>query len=276
MRKVSIIPTLFTLSNLICGLGTLWFAAKALVLLQGAQPEGWVESYNEALRVAAWLIFIGMVFDVLDGKIARLTNSTSQFGKELDSLADFLSFGIAPAFLIEVVSINDKALLFVIGDKGRMILSAAFAVFAALRLAKYNVTASAKNEEATKDFIGLPSPAAAGVIAASVLVGVKMSAQASFITDFLRHWTPLLAAFLGLLMVSSIRFPHFGNRFIGSTLSFKRVVIAAATVLLLFMFPAVLLAFLFSTYVAVGIASHFKKRGGTDAAGCIQGEAEQE
>ena len=260
MRKVSILPSLFTLGNLLSGLGSIWYAAKALALVQGAEVTGRVTSWEEAMKIAAWLIFLGMLFDALDGRIARMTDSTSQFGKELDSIADFATFGIAPAFLIEVFSFNDKAILYVIHDRGRMLLSAAYAVFAALRLARYNVQASRKGLP-TRTFKGIPSPAAAGLLASLVLVFMRGAPpDYAFLLDQLRHWAPLAAALMGVLMVSGVPFPHIGNRFLASGLSYRRMVFAAFVALGFFMFPEYVLFSLLVSYVLVSLAMGLRRR----------------
>ena len=104
-RKVfAVLPTMLTLGNLICGFGCITFAAKlgpsdstltfAALLGPNAAQEG------QGLVIAAVLIYLGMVFDAFDGSVARLTNQTSEFGANLDSLCDVVSFGIAPAFLM--------------------------------------------------------------------------------------------------------------------------------------------------------------------------------
>jgi len=139
-----ILPSLFTLGNLLCG-----FLAVANV----------VEGTRETLISAAWWIMIAAVFDALDGKVARLTGSASEFGIELDSIADVVSFGIAPAILFYY---------FAFADAGKICLFLSFLFLAggAIRLARFNVTASTG---AKKYFTGMPIPGAAVIIASYVL-----------------------------------------------------------------------------------------------------------
>ena len=252
-RKVSIIPSLFTLGNLLCGLGSIWHASKALALVQGAEMPGRIQSGNDALLVAAWLIFLGMVFDSFDGQIARLTGSVSQFGKELDSLADMITFGVAPAFLIEVLSFNNADMFGVIHSRERMLLSAAYAVFAALRLAKYNVDATDKIKTGSRYFNGLPSPAAAGILAALVLVFCRVQYSSSDFANILMQWSPIIAAAIGILMVSGLKFPHFGNFIVRSKLSFQNMVVAAAVILLLIFLREYMLFSGFVAYLLVSV-----------------------
>ncbi|MBF0126717.1 MAG: CDP-diacylglycerol--serine O-phosphatidyltransferase [Magnetococcales bacterium] len=157
----------------------------------------------------ALAIIVAGVFDGLDGRVARAMNATSAFGKELDSLADFLSFGIAPAVLIHQWALTPFSR---VGWAGAFL----FAVCGALRLARFNVQKSAADEEVAKRYFqGLPIPAAAGVLAATVLFYVDLGIAPStgrteaVISDFWR-WLPLFLVYaLGILMVSGIRFRSF-------------------------------------------------------------------
>ncbi|MBF0165494.1 MAG: CDP-diacylglycerol--serine O-phosphatidyltransferase [Magnetococcales bacterium] len=157
----------------------------------------------------AMAILVAGVFDGLDGRVARAMNATSAFGKEYDSLADFLSFGIAPAVLIHQWALTPFAR---VGWAGAFL----FAVCGALRLARFNVQKAAPIESVAKRYFqGLPIPAAAGVLAATVLFYVDLGiapaagrAEAD-IAEFWR-WLPLVLVYaLGILMVSGIRFRSF-------------------------------------------------------------------
>jgi CDP-diacylglycerol--serine O-phosphatidyltransferase len=176
-RGIFLLPSLFTTGNLICG-----FLAMILST-QGRFVE------------ASIAVFAAMVLDVLDGKVARLTRTTTQFGVEFDSLADVVSFGVAPAFLLYAL---------VLGRLGRVAWLGAilYVICAALRLARFNVaTASADR----RYFVGLPSPAAAGIVAATALLVESR--------DFLTRWQEVAIAvgtpLVGLLMVSTIRYYSF-------------------------------------------------------------------
>lgn len=155
----------------------------------------------------AMAIMAAMVFDVLDGRVARAMNATSSFGKEYDSLADFLSFGIAPAVLL-----HQWALV----PFERIGWAAAFlyTVCGALRLARFNVQVLTQDERVSKRYFqGLPIPAAAAVLASMVLFYVEMGfaeTAGSASGDGLWRWLPLIMVFtLGSLMVSNLRFRSF-------------------------------------------------------------------
>ena len=175
-KGIYILPSLFTTGNVFCG-----FYAYIAVL-------------NDDFYIAAWAIFVAIIFDALDGRVARLTKTTSAFGVQYDSLADVISFGMAPAFL---------AYSWVLKPFGRLGWMAAFLFLlcGALRLARFNVT---KPDISGKSFIGLPIPAAAAVIA-SIVIG--------FEDIFATRLDPIIMVcvvyLLAFLMVSNIHYPAF-------------------------------------------------------------------
>ncbi|MEM8865421.1 MAG: CDP-diacylglycerol--serine O-phosphatidyltransferase, partial [Planctomycetota bacterium] len=181
-RPVSVLPTLLTLGNLACGLGA--------VLVAGSEQThaGW-----SPIEMAAGLIVLAMVFDAVDGLAARAMQAATEFGAQLDSLADMVSFGVAPAVLLVEHSPWRAGLPF------QLTIAAAvlFACCVALRLARYNTEAAAEAEQ--KDFAGLPSPAAAALVVALVIfIPLNVGTLA----------LPAAYVALGLLMVSSIPYPH--------------------------------------------------------------------
>lgn len=175
-RGLFVLPTLFTVGNLFCGYLSLWCSIKG------------------TFELAAYLIIAAAVLDMLDGRIARLTNSTSEFGEEYDSLADLVSFGVAPGVLAYSWGLSD------FGRLGWM-ASFLFVVCGSMRLARFNIQTHAADK---KYFIGLPIPAAAGTIAVLVL------ATPDRLVD--RVWMGGLLAvtvLLSYLMISTIRYRSF-------------------------------------------------------------------
>ncbi len=164
-RGVYILPSLFTIGTLICGYVAILSTLRGAQLLAGS-GNAWV-AFDEAARMIGWAI----VFDGLDGRIARLTNSTSNFGREFDSLADVITFGVAPAFLAyswgfqAVYSFSGRHLVYY-PEKAGWLIGFAFVICGAARLARFNIDQGASSDR--KYFIGLPIPAAAGVVAAVV------------------------------------------------------------------------------------------------------------
>jgi len=151
---------------------------------------------------AAWYILLAVIFDGLDGKIAKLTRAVSHFGINLDSLADLTSFGIAPAMLIYNLPYQSNA---------RISIFIIFALCSALRLARYNVQAM---QEMKGDFTGLPTPAAASIMASTFLL-LNHQAVSGGIALFDQRWVylglHLLALVLACLMVSRIRYPNLSH-----------------------------------------------------------------
>lgn len=184
LRSLAFVPTLLTLGNLLCGFAAIYFGLRAIESGAGLgadslahlQSGRWERMLPSFLSVGAGLVFLGMVFDGFDGLIARMTRNTTDFGGQLDSLADVVTCGVAPAILMLVFMRQQLA-----GDAlapsplsghflGRVAWASAavYVAFAALRLARYNVEHS-KSEFDHQTFRGLPSPGAAAVIVAMLI-----------------------------------------------------------------------------------------------------------
>jgi len=151
---------------------------------------------------AAWLILLAIVFDGLDGKIAKLAKAVSLFGINFDSLADLTSFGIAPAVLMYNLPYPTQA---------RLSIFIIFALCSALRLARYNVQAA---QEMRGDFTGLPTPAAAAVVSTGYLLLDRVGVERN-VAIFGQRWVyfglHILALLLAVLMVSRVRFPNLSH-----------------------------------------------------------------
>ena len=221
MRKpkmFAVLPTLLTLANAACGFGAITFAAKV-----GPEPA---EGYH--LLIAGWLIFLAMVFDMLDGSAARWARLTSEFGAQLDSLCDAISFGVAPAFLMIQFTRYKHDLgryldpWFEYHPRLLWVIATLFVVCALLRLARFNVEAD--EEDSHDTFSGLPSPAAAGTVASFPIAmhGLRdliapgsdaaTTAVAEWLTPFLKISLPLLTFAVACLMVSRFRYAHVFNQ----------------------------------------------------------------
>ena len=217
---IGVLPTLFTLGNLVCGFFAIVVASRVGRPLSANQPFELLLADFQNVQFAGWLIFGAMVFDALDGHIARLTRTTSDFGAQLDSLCDVVSFGVAPGFLLVKMCPD------IVAEHGRIvwIIAAMIASCAALRLARFNVELDAEEDRlralataavpdsttsATSElmpgaslengvtsggtavaadhstFSGLPSPAAAGSIAGFAII---FHAILSHFGDRESHW----------------------------------------------------------------------------------------
>jgi len=256
-----------TLGNFLCGFAAIWFVIRALAPGSGVEPlVDWGQ--NDLFVLSAWLILLAMVFDFLDGAVARLTKTESAFGAEMDSLADVVSFGIAPALLVLAICHDAH-----IATKGTAVVAGLYAVFAALRLARYNVESGTirpetKDKMASKEYFhGLPSPAAAGVLATLILFHYKIVGAGSEeyfvyrLQGFLKTYSrqdlilvliQIIMLLIGLLMVSRIKFLHLGNTLLKQRKSFSHLVILVGIVCIFLMKPEHVLAVGFTGYVLVG------------------------
>ena len=221
-RGIFLLPSLLTTGNLICGF---------LALVLTAQ-ERFVE--------ASISVFVAMVMDMLDGKVARLTNTTTQFGVEFDSLADVVSFCVAPAFMLYAL---------VLARLGRAAWLGAFlfVICGALRLARFNVYSGVTDR---RYFVGLPTPAAAGIAAAAVLLIEQRAALAWW-----HEW--LIAAgtyIVGGLMVSTFRYWSFKEIDFARRRPVSVLLLVVLAVLIVATHPQWFLFALFSAYVLSGPA----------------------
>jgi CDP-diacylglycerol--serine O-phosphatidyltransferase len=207
---------------------------------------------------AAWMIFIGMVCDVLDGRVARLTGAASTFGAELDSLADVVTFGVTPALLAKAV-VQDG---FQLSPKLVAALVAIYALGAALRLARYNVESARTSRpgHVTMVFRGLPSPAAAGVLGSLLLLKRDLSVRHGIEWAWV-DWAFLLGApVLGGLMVSRFPYPHLLNRWLGGRRSPFAIVVLGVALLGVFLETEAAAAAMFGAYALSGPAVYLASR----------------
>jgi len=219
IRRIAILPSLMTLGNALCGFYAITLMTEA-VTCKDVAPQGTVQVadiYHGTVMWACGCIFLAMVFDALDGRLARFARVTSDFGGQLDSVADAVSFGLAPAFLmVWVVRVSLGLEMLEPLSIVSWVCAAVFMSCALIRLARFNVE-NVHDEEAHLSFRGLPSPAAAGALVSVILVTMASFWRQEF-PDFVRHATlwamPPIALILGLLMVSRIRYGHLLNQFI--------------------------------------------------------------
>ena len=237
---VSVLPTLFTLGNLVSGFFAIVVASRiAAPELGDAAPAPKLENLREILSsldpthnlmLCGALIFLAMLFDTFDGQVARMTRTTSDFGGQLDSLCDLVSFGVAPAFLLvkmcpQFTSLHREAVWAIAG---------LYVSCAALRLARFNVETDEKDDHAT--FYGLPSPAAAATIASMGMFSYTLRNEINFEYyngyDFwLQRLMPPVAVALALLMVSRIPYPHAVTQLLRRKRSFAHVVMIVCLVM---------------------------------------------
>jgi len=218
---ISILPSACTVFNGLAGFAAIHFATRAGMGL--ALP--W------HLKTAAWLIVLAMVFDMLDGRLARMTKQASDFGGQLDSLCDVISFGVAPAILMQRAvrvaipeSLDNFSLMpevipgFSLIDRAVWCIAAVYVACTVLRLARFNVE-NDTDESHHMEFKGLPSPAAAGAVIALVLLFATLCSNNEVwqlqeaVGIAVSIVLPVFTLIAALLMVSSFSYPHLANRF---------------------------------------------------------------
>ena len=232
IRAIAVFPTLFTLGNLVCGFFAIVVATRveapvSVEVTHDAAP--FMRQFDPSepthnLMLSGWLILLALIFDALDGHVARLTNSASEFGAQLDSLADLVTFGVAPAFML-VKMCHSFAFLH---REAVWMIAAAFAACAAMRLARFNVESGEDDDH--MHFSGLPSPAAGASIASFAIFFYTLRletnelAYAMKIDTIVQTVLPFLAMLTALLMVSRIPYPHVVNQVLSGHKSFGYVV----------------------------------------------------
>jgi CDP-diacylglycerol---serine O-phosphatidyltransferase len=260
------LPTMITLGNLLCGFASIVFAMNA-----DHPPANF--SGVDCLYAAGMLIFMAMIFDVFDGRVARWTKSTSRFGMEMDSLADVVSFGVAPAVLVWAAI--DTMGVHPIPARYVWLLLAVYVCCAALRLARYNVEAETGHRDF---FFGLPSPAAAGCAASLVVLitqGVEhhlprlVPPQMQVPMGWVEGWReqcsqivligmPFVLLCLGILMVSRVHYLHVGDRLLGGRRSLMHLLLLVLLLVLVAMMHEVMLAVVFNGYLLLGLVNEVR------------------
>ncbi len=269
MRTISLLPSLLTLCNFACGF------ISAVLCIQSIywQGHGNTDKSGEYLTYAGMIIFLGMIFDMMDGRVARMTNSQCQFGGELDSMADVCTFGMAPAIILATFWIR------VMPDNAQwwsfaLVAGVIYAACAALRLAMYNLTIS---EKAKDYFSGLPSPAAAGAVVSAAL----LFSQDNFISMWQSVFDSTLAhtflvekgykitgiyifsvyvMIVGLLMVSPFRFVHLANLWFGKGKKFTTLVFAIMIIMLMILVTKYVLFIGFNAFIVICLFINIRNR----------------
>ena len=231
------VPNALTLCNSICGFGAILYTLRAY-----SSPQG----VTDVFAVSAWIIIFAMFFDAMDGFAARIFNAASMKGIQMDSLADMVTFGVAPATLVAIMSYCLQAMsqtqyLLICG------LAAVYLGGAALRLATYNVHAMLEKKSSEK-FTGLPTPGAAAAICSIVIFCNTGLCPIGSLWLAL----PIYAAVLGLLMISSFPYIHVGKWFFSMKRNKRRLILFLIFFLVVFLFKITALAVLINLYILSG------------------------
>jgi CDP-diacylglycerol--serine O-phosphatidyltransferase len=200
LKYITILPSLVTIINGVCGFSSILLASRG------------------EFTAAAYVVFLAMIADMLDGRLARMSHSTSSFGGQLDSLCDVISFGLAPSFLmLKLVESELKLGPEFFNDNNFFqrfvwLAAASYLSCSAIRLARFNVE-NEKNESSHMSFIGLPTPAAAGVIVSLIIFYQKYRDPFPAL-KILLYAMPFIILGIAILMVSRIRYPHLPNLYL--------------------------------------------------------------
>lgn len=236
IRSVYFLPSLATLGNAVCGFGAMYVAAFDATNV-GDDP--WAKALlTHKFLAASYLIILAMVFDALDGRLARFARHTTDFGGQLDSLADVVSFGAAPAFIALILFKEQGSVVPFTVSRLVWAVGALYFSCAAIRLARFNVS-NEHGEQHHFSFLGLPSPGAAAAVIGAVLIqqdlrelGLSGYRTARTLSSLMTHLLPLIVLCGGLLMVSAIRYPHIINRYLRGRRSIGRLLAGVALLLL--------------------------------------------
>ncbi len=263
MGPAGVWPTLLTLGNLVSGFAAIHYAAKPVVDGDDFGPWGWT-----SLAVAASLVLLGIVLDSLDGAVARLTDGVTEMGGQLDSLADVVTFGVAPAFIMlnllsQYLGSGDPIIS---PDAGHTLGKLCWAVAAiyvccgALRLARFNVETASGRLGDHMSFRGLPSPGAAGAVVGLVLLHEHLEAirggtdnpALAGIAAGIVLLVPIVVLISAVMMVSAVPYPHMANKYLRGARSFTYLVRAAVVLSCAIWWLQETLAIVFVLYVLSG------------------------
>lgn len=252
--RIYVLPNLMTAGNLFCGFAAVIKCIQAQTADILDNPELSMLYYNQAV----WFILGALIFDLLDGRLARLGGRESLFGKEFDSIADIISFGMAPALLVFFLILSPTE-AYPYFQRIGWLIGFIYLLCAGVRLARFNVIThpavySRSQEHATKDFIGLPVPAAAGTIATLVFFLNAHDMQRFAII------LPFLMLLIAFLMVSSVRYPSFKEIDWRTRTRYRTFILALAAAVVIFLTQEIGLVIVFLGYIFYGFFRHLRKR----------------
>jgi CDP-diacylglycerol--serine O-phosphatidyltransferase len=253
MPKVYLLPNLLTAGNLFCGFMAI------LQIIQGSLEHSmtdsilgsdhWIKCYERSL----WFILGACICDLLDGRLARLGGKESAFGREFDSLADLVSFGLAPSLMVYKIILADLPEDFRwVGS----LVAFVYLVAGAMRLARFNVVSAQPHTDGNKDFIGFSIPAAAGLVASITLFLLHFYKTDKEIGNW-RYLLPVLLLILSCMMYSRIRYPSFKNIDWKAKRSLPNVILTFLALWLVVKFYWCSLAIVFLAYLVYGFVRPF-------------------
>ncbi len=258
--KIYFLPNLLTAGNLFCGF-------VALTKIVEADLSG---GDFTAIKLALAFILAACVFDLFDGRVARMVGADSPFGREFDSLADLISFGAAPAFLVHRIVLKD-----VFGTQYAEIgwfIASIYLVCGAFRLARFNCLATMPGGGGGKEFLGFPIPSAAALVASLTLFMIWLNEigwmEERFSHSRWRFLLPILMLFLSWMMVSRVKYPSFKLLNLRTTRSFPGMLVAILLLgsivvskgkVLMFILPLFFTAYLVYGFIRPRLSRHLRR-----------------
>jgi len=258
--RIYILPNLMTAGNLFCGFVAVIRCIQAWIQMKAPGALPYPSSYAELFTQAVWLVLAAVIFDSLDGRLARLGGRESLFGAEFDSLADVVSFGVSPALMVFFLILSPTQDYPAFRQIGWLI-GFIYLLCAAVRLARFNVITNPllySEKEASRDFVGLPVPAAAGTVASLVLLLLKLG-ESNRELHRLALLLPILLLLIAVLMVSTIRYPSFKHVDWQTKTRVRTFVGMIVIVVCVILLREVALVALFLAYIFYGIARHLRR-----------------
>ena len=211
--KIYFLPNLLTAGNLFCG-----FVALTKIV----EADITAGDYSQ-IKLALFFILLACIFDLFDGRVARMGGVESPFGREFDSLADLISFGVAPAFLVHRVVLRD---VFVGHPAWGWFIASIYLLCGAFRLARFNCLAANPGLGANKEFLGFPIPSAAGLVASLTLLVIQLNENGKPLGNW-KYLPAVVLVLLSAMMVSTVRYPSFKSLGLRSSSTFTKAIIAA-------------------------------------------------
>lgn len=211
--KIYFLPNMLTAGNLFCGFVALTKVVEADLSKGNYDP----------IKLALGFILLACIFDLFDGRVARMGGRESPFGREFDSLADLISFGVAPAFLVHRVVLKD---VFNNYPEIGWFISSIYLTCGAFRLARFNCLAALSGTGGGKEFLGFPIPSAAGLVASVTLFMIWWD-EKEFAKGSWKYGLPILMLFLSWMMVSEVKYPTFKGLDLRATRTFTKTLLGA-------------------------------------------------
>lgn len=250
--KIYFLPNLLTAGNLTCGFVALTKIVEADISTPGGLQQ---------IEVALIYILLACIFDLFDGRVARMGGRESPFGREFDSLADLISFGAAPAFLVHRVVLKD---VFVNHPQIGWFIASIYLICGAFRLARFNCLAAMSGSGGGKEFLGFPIPSAAGLVASLTYFMIWWQRN-EFATGWWKYCLPFLMLFLSAMMVSEVKYPTFKSLDLKATRTFTKTLVGIFAVVAVVILQEKILTFalplLFTAYLIYGfIRPHISRK----------------